>query len=177
MIDILRTRRSIRAYEKKPIDGRSLQIMKEALLRCPSSMGKNPWTFIFVDDPGTLIQLSKAKEHGSDFIKDAPLAIVVCGDESVSDVWVEDCAIASIVVQLTAHSLGLGSCWSQIRRRQHSGEETAEEYIQKLLGIPNNVRVDAVIAVGRPAEVKPPRPADKLDYAKIHHNRYGKTAP
>ncbi len=159
MIDILRTRRSIRAYEKKPIDGQSLQIMKEALLRCPSSMGKDPWTFIFVDDPATLVQLSKAKERGSDFIKDAPLAIVVCGDGSVSDVWVEDCAIASIVVQLTAHSLGLGSCWSQIRNRQHSGEETAEAYIQKLLGIPDNVRVEAVIAVGRPAEVKPPRPA------------------
>jgi nitroreductase len=177
MIDILRTRRSIRAYEKKPIDEQSLQIMKEALLRCPSSMGKNPWTFIFVDDPGTLLQLSKAKEHGSEFIKGAPLAIVVCGDESASDVWVEDCAIASIVVQLTAHSLGLGSCWCQIRNRQHSGGETAEEYIQKLLGIPKTLRVDAVIAVGRPAEAKQPRPTEGLDYAKIHHNRYGKTAP
>lgn len=176
MIDILRTRRSIRAYEKKPIDGRSLETIKEALLRCPSSMGKNPWTFIFVDDPGALLNLSKAKEHGSEFIKGAALAIVVCGDESVSDVWVEDCAIASIVAQLTAQSLGLGSCWCQIRNRQHSGGETAEGYIQKLLGIPKNLRVDAVIALGYPAEAKPPRPAAGLDYGKIHRNRYGEKA-
>ncbi|MGA3174775.1 MAG: nitroreductase family protein [Syntrophorhabdales bacterium] len=173
MIDIMRTRRSVRSYEKKPLDERSLQTMKEALLRCPSSMGKNPWTFIFVDNPETLLLLSKTKEHGSDFLKGAALGIVVCGDEAVSDVWVEDCAIASVVVQLTAHSLGLGSCWVQIRKRNHSSDETAEEYVQKALGIPKNVKVDAIISIGHPAEVKAPRSAEQLEYRKIHYNRYG----
>lgn len=176
MIEIMRARRSIRAYEKKPIDAESLKTLKEALLRSPSSMGKNPWTFVFVDDPDILVHLSKAKEHGAEFIKGASLAIVVCGDESVSDVWVEDCSITSIVAHLTAHSLGLGSCWCQIRNRPRSGAETAEEYIQKLLGIPGNLRVEAVVAVGYPAEAKQPRPAEGLDYGKIHHNRYGKKA-
>src|SRR5512135_530815 len=115
MIEILRFRRSIRKYIKKAIDGESLEIIKEALLRCPSSRGTNPWTFIFVDEADLLARLSKAKEHGSAFLKNAALAIVVCGDETRSDVWVEDCSIAAIVAQLTAHSLGLGSCWVQIR--------------------------------------------------------------
>ena len=93
-------------------------------------------------------------------------------DETVSDVWIEDCSIASVVAHLTAHSLGLGSCWIQIRNRLHSGEQTAEQYIQALLGMPAHVRVEAIISIGDPAEAKSSVPKDKLDYGKIRHNRY-----
>jgi nitroreductase len=173
MIDLLRTRRSIRQYEKKAIDKESLEIMKETLLRSPSSRGINPWTFIFVDDPEVLKELSKAKEHGSSFLKGAALGIVVCGDETQSDVWVEDCSIASIVAHLTAHSLGLGSCWIQIRNRPHSKGKTAEAYIQELLGIPKSLKVESIISIGFPAENKTPIPTEQLDYKKIKYNRYG----
>jgi nitroreductase len=167
MIDLLRTRRSIRKYKKEVIDHRSLEIIKEALLRCPSSRSINHRTFIFVDDTGLLSGLSKVREHGSQFIKDAALGIIVCGDEIKSDVWVEDCAIASIVAQLTAHSLGLGSCWIQIRNRVHSREMTAEEYIQGILNIPRNLKVLSIISIGVPAETKSPLPIEELDYANI----------
>ncbi len=142
------------------------------MLRCPSSRGINPWTFIFVDEVDLLAGLSKAKEHGSNFLKNAALAIVVCGDESESDVWVEDCSIAAIVAHLTAHSLGLGSCWVQIRKRSYSIEKTAEEYVRDLLGIPSNLRVESIISIGFPGETKTPVPAEKLPYEKIKVNRY-----
>lgn len=172
MIDILRARRSIRKYEKKPIDEGSIEVMKEALLRCPSSRGIRPWTFVFVDDPGVIDKLSRSKEQGSAFLKDAPLAIVVCGDETKSDVWVEDCSIASVVAHLTAHSLGLGSCWIQIRNREHSAQRPAEDFIQELLGLPKNMRVEAIVAVGLPGESRSPVPAEHLDYGRIKHNHY-----
>jgi nitroreductase len=171
MIDIVRTRRSIRKYEKRPIDPQSVELMKEALLRCPSSRGRNPWTFIFVDNRDTLARLSETREGGR-FLKDAALGIVVCGDESASDVWIEDCSIAAIVVQLTAHSLGLGSCWIQIRNRSHSAEKTAEEHVRETLGIPDAIRVGCIVSIGRPAETKARRTAGELDYRKIHYNRY-----
>jgi len=172
MIEILRTRRSIRKYEREPVDPGSLEVLKEALLRCPSSRGINPWSFIFVDDPDLLGKLSEAKETGSAFLKGAALGIVVCGDETKSDVWVEDCSIASIVVQLAAQSLGLGSCWIQIRKRPHSGATSAEEYIQGLLGIPKHLRIESMISMGYPAESKKPVPREQLDYGKIRVNRY-----
>jgi nitroreductase len=172
MIDILRTRRSIRKYEKKTISQESLEILKEALLRCPSSRGINPWMFVFVDEPELLKLLAKAKEHGSSFLKDAALGIVVCGDETESDVWVEDCSIASIVVQLTVQSLGLGSCWIQIRKRPHSQGKTAEEFIQELLGIPKHLKVESIISVGHPGESKKPIPHEKLEFEKIRYNKY-----
>ena len=172
MIDLLRARRSIRKYENKSIDKESLDILKEALLRCPSSRGINPWMFVFVDDIRLLNQLAKVKEHGSSFLKDATLGIIVCGDETKSDVWTEDCSIASIVVQLTAQSLGLGSCWIQIRKRAQSQDTTAEEYIQNLLGIPTNFKVESIISIGYPAETKKPVPQQSLEFEKIRYNHY-----
>jgi nitroreductase len=171
MIDLLRTRRSIRKYKKEAIDPRSLEIIKEALLRCPSSRGLNHRTFIFVDDRILLSGLAKTREQGR-FIEDAALGIIVCGDETKSDVWVEDCAITGIVAQLTAHSLGLGSCWIQIRNRIHSPEMTAEAYIRDLLSIPLHLKILSIISIGVPAETKNLIPQEKLDYAKIRYTKY-----
>jgi nitroreductase len=172
MIELLRTRRSIRKYEKRPIDEKSLETLKEALLRCPSSRGINPWTFVLVDEAHLLAGLSMAKEHGSGFLKNAALAIVVCGDETSSDVWIEDCSIAAIVAHLTAHSLGLGSCWVQIRNRAHSKEQSAEDYVRELLGLPAHLKVASIIGIGYPGETRTPVPAERLAYERIKHNRY-----
>jgi nitroreductase len=172
MIEILRKRRSIRKYQPTAIDSRAIEVMKEALLRSPSSRGTNPWTFIFVDQKELLLRLSQAKEQGAQFVKDAALAVVVCADETKSDVWIEDCAIAAIVAQLAAQSLGLGSCWSHIRNRAHSNEESAEKYVQELLHLPGNLKVLSIIAIGVPAETKTPIAKEQLDYTKIHYNRY-----
>jgi nitroreductase len=166
MIDLLRTRRSIRKYQAEGIDAPAREVIKEALLRCPSSRGINHRTFIFVDDRSLLSGLAKTREQGR-FIEDAALGIVVCGDETKSDVWVEDCTIAGIVAQLAAHSLGLGSCWIQIRKRVHSPEMTAEEYIRDLLNIPLNLKILCIISIGVPAETKNPILQEKLDYTKI----------
>jgi nitroreductase len=172
MIELLRKRRSIRGYTAQAIDRATVQLLIEALLRAPSSRNNNPWEFIIVDDRMLLSQLSSAKENGSAFLKDAQLGIVVCADSTQSDVWVEDCSIASILVQMTALSLGLGSCWIQIRNRQHDAKDTAEEYIQNLLGLPKYVKVLSMISIGHPDELRKPLPADELEYHKVRHNHH-----
>lgn len=170
MIELLRKRRSIRQFTAEKIAQETLDTLIEAALRAPSSRGSNPWEFILVDDPETIRQLSQAKQHGSEFLKNAPLVIVVCGDSTKSDVWVEDCSIAAIIIQLTAVSLGLGSCWTQIRNRQHDYEKTAESYVQELLGLPEQVKVECILGIGHPAERKEPIAADKLQHDKIRNN-------
>lgn len=172
MIELLRKRRSIRSYTSQPIDRAQVELLVEALLRAPSSRNLNPWEFVVVDNRDLLARLSSAKEHGSAFLKGARLGIVVCADETKSDVWVEDCSIAAILVQMTALSLGLGSCWIQIRKRSHDASGTAEEYVRELLGLPERVRVQAIIAVGHPSLERAPLPAGQLEYAKVRHNRY-----
>jgi nitroreductase len=174
MIELLRKRRSIRKYTSEPIDPAALDILLEALLRSPSSRTINPWEFVIVDDRELLARLSEAKEHGSSFVRYAPLAIVVCADGDKTDVWVEDCSIACILVQMVAESLGLGSCWIQIRNRMHGRALTSEKFVSDLLGLPDRFKVEAVIAVGHPDEKKRPVPAEALQYGKIRHNHYSR---
>jgi len=50
MIELLRTRRSIRKYTEQKVEPEKLDILKESVLRSPSSNGINPWRFIFIDD-------------------------------------------------------------------------------------------------------------------------------
>jgi nitroreductase len=177
MIELVRRRRSIRSYTPQPVDSQSVELLVETLLRAPTSRNNTPWHFIVVDDGDLLHKLSAAKQNGSAFLKGAPLGIVVCADSSLSDVWVEDCAIASILVQMTALSLGLGSCWIQIRKRAHNADTTSEAYIQKLLGLPAHISVESIIAVGHPAEQRDPLPAEALKREKVHHNHYSLPFP
>jgi nitroreductase len=153
MIDLLRTRRIIRKYANKPIDPESISILIEALLRSPSSRSIKPWEFVFVDDRELLSKLSKAREHGSSHLQDAALGIVICADSTKSDVWVEDCSIAAILVQMIAHDLGLGSCWIQVRNREHDKTLSAEQYVQDLLGLPRHIKVECMVSIGYPNEL------------------------
>jgi nitroreductase len=108
MIELLRNRRSIRKYTEQPVEAEKLELLKEALLRSPSSKNINPWEFVFVTDKVKISQLKLCKPHGATPLETAPLAVVICADKTKNDVWVEDCSIASILLQLTAQSLGIG---------------------------------------------------------------------
>lgn len=167
MIDILRERRSIRKYTTQVIESEKIELLKEAALRSPTSRNNKPCEFIFINDKNTISSLSESKQHGSAFLKNAPLAVIVCADETKSDVWVEDCSIASILLQLTAQSQSLGSCWIQIRKRLHSNGQSSEDYIKTLLNLAANIRVEAIISIGYPAETREPIAHDELDFKKI----------
>ena len=167
MIEILRKRRSIRKYRDKDIEPEIVELLKEAALRSPTSRNFRPWRFVFVENRGKLEALSKAKPSGSSFLAGARLGVVVCADEDESDVWIEDCSIASIILQLAGQSRGLGSCWIQIRLRMHDDSQTSEEHIRAVLGLPESIRVESMIAFGYPDEEKAPIPAKELEREKI----------
>ena len=171
--ELIEKRRSIRRFTQEPVNQKQIAALVEAVLRSPSSRGFNPWEFVFVTDRHLLERLSSAKPHGASFLAEAALGIVVCGNPEVSDVWVEDTAIASIYLHLAAASLGLGSCWIQIRKRKHKEEEWAETFVADLLQIPPPLRVESIIAVGHPAETKPSHPRKSLQDHKIHYQRFG----
>jgi len=167
MLDILRKRRSIRKYKAKEIEPELIELLKEAALRSPTSRNFRPWRFLFITDRAKLEALSRAKTSGSSFLKGASLGVVVCADENESDVWIEDCSIASIILQLTGQSLGLGSCWIQIRKRMHRDSQTSEDYVKGVLGLPENMKVESIISFGYPDEEKSPIPKAQLEYNKI----------
>ena len=172
-IDLIRKRRSIRKFTNDVIEADKVELLKEAALRPPSSMGHNPWEFIFVTDEQLLSKLSKSKLHGSSFMAGARLGVIVCADPEKSTVWIEDASIATIFIQLAAESIGLGSCWVQIRERMHDDTKSAETYIAELLNIPSNLKVESMVGIGYPGEQKEPHTREKLQDEKVFINRYG----
>lgn len=171
---LLEKRRSIRKYTTQAIEPEKIQTLVEAALRSPSGRGINPWEFIVVEDRETLERLSRAKQHGASFLKGAALGLVVCANPEKSDTIVEDACIAAAIIQLTAESLELGSCWVQMRNRMHPDGRPAQEHIASILGLPPEYMVQCVISIGYPAESKASHPRESLDFGKVHQGRFGK---
>lgn len=176
-LELIQNRRSIRKYKTDTIEDEKIDLLVEALLRAPTSMGKKSRKFVVVTDTAALEMLSKAKPHGATHLKNAAIGIVVCADSQISDVWIEDASIASIFIHLAATSLNLGSCWIQIRERQHDDAQSAETYIADVLNLPGHIKVQSIIAIGYPDEHKSPHPKEALPYDSVSFNKYGTPYP
>jgi nitroreductase len=170
--DLLKSRRSIRKFQNRAVEKEKTDTILKSALLSPSSRARRPWEFIAVSDRELLKTLSGCREHGSQFLAGAPLGIVVVADPEACDVWVEDSSIAAIVIQLSAQSLDLSSCWIQVRERFHSGDIKAEDYIKGVLGIPQKYSVECIVAIGYPAEEKRAYADSELLCDKIHLNRF-----
>ncbi|MCK4503843.1 MAG: nitroreductase family protein [Desulfuromonadales bacterium] len=175
MLDLLQQRRSIREFKQLPVETKKIEQLSEALLRAPTSRNLQPCEFIMVDDSEILAALATAKPNGAAFIASAPLAVIIAANPEVSDVWIEDSAIAAIILQLAAEQLGLKSCWAQLRLRPHNKELSASEYVRDLVDLPAGMEVPIVIGIGYPAENIPGHPRESLRDVKIHHNQFSKS--
>lgn len=172
MMDLLMKRRTIRKYTDEEVDQETIDKIIRAALTSPSGRNKRPWELILVQDKEILAHLSKVREGASNHMKDAGLGIVVAADPSLTDVWVEDASIMATIIQLTSQSLGLGSCWIQVRNRFSSNKEDVEVSIKNILNIPENYHVECMISIGYPDEEKQDHDVEKLDYEKVHYNKF-----
>lgn len=172
LIDIITERRSTRKFTDQPIEQEKLDLILKAALMAPSSKRCTPWHFVVVEDANDLQTISESRQMGSAFVSGAKMAIVVLAEEEKSDVWVEDASIAASYIQLMAESLGIGSCWVQVRNRKKNDEETTEDVLKKLLNIPDGLRAECVIALGHKGEEKAPFDQSKLKLDRIHRGKF-----
>lgn len=170
--DLARKRHSTRKFTGEPLSANEVELILKAGLMSPSSKRRNPWEFVVVEDKEQLAKLARCKSHGSAMIKDAALAIVVTGDALTSDVWIEDASIVSLMMQLQAEDLNIGSCWVQVRNRETEYGLSSEEFVKELLEIPHHLQVLSVIAFGRKNESKQPFDEEKLEWEKIHIGKW-----
>lgn len=171
--DLIKSRRSMRKFTDEELTQEQVELLLRAALMSPTSKRSNGWQFIVVDDKDTLAKLSRCKEAGAAFLADAPLAIVVVADPMVSDVWIEDASVSSIMIQLQAEDLGLGSCWIQVRERFTADGVSAGEVVHELLDIPLHLQVLSIIAVGHKGMERKPFDEEHLQWEKVHINKFG----
>lgn len=154
---LLFERRSIRKYTEESIPKELIQMILEAGLAAPSAADRRPWHLTVITDRQTLDSLAETNPFGK-MLKAAPVAILVCGDQSRMregagrDFWVQDCAAVTQNMLLAIQALGLGGVWLG----QHPIEER-QKGAKEVLQLPENLIPFCLIPFGYPAESKEAR--------------------
>ncbi len=170
--ELVQKRRSIRKFTDEELTPEQLQTILRAGLMAPTGKSVRGWHFIVVDDKETLRQLSVSREAGAGFLAEAPVAVVVLYDTSLSDVWVEDASIAAVTMQYQAADLGLGSCWAQMRMRTLADGTPSDDVLRTLLGYPENLSALCIVGFGHPAIERKPQDEDNLKWENVHVNAF-----
>ena len=158
-------RRSIRKYKNKPVEKELVKKLMAAAMAAPSAGNSQPWHFVVIEEREKLDRITEFHQY-SQMLKEAPMAIVVCGDtnnERYNKFWVQDCSAATQNILLEAHNVGLGTVWLGIYPI-----DSHVSNLQKLLNLPDGIVPLAVIAVGYPDEHK--EPVDRYAEDKVHWN-------
>lgn len=146
-LDIIKTRRSIRKFEDRPVDNRLTDIILEAGRWAPSGRNNQPWRFALVRDNAIIESFSKLTKY-SKIIKSAKVLIAVFLDNKTSYHRIKDAQSIGACIQnmlLEAHSIGLGAVWlGEIIK--------SNEQIKNILKLDEHFELMAVLALGYPAE-------------------------
>lgn len=155
-LEVIDKRHSVRKYSDKPVEKEILDAIVKVAQTAPSSRNSKSSAFMIVEDKDTLVALSQMRDYGSALLSGAQAAIVVIGDESKTDLWVDNCAISATFVQLAVTAMDLVSCWVHCNGRPRLKDEPegakAEDYVTELLGIKDGMHPYCVIAIGYPVE-------------------------
>lgn len=171
-LELLKKRRSCRRFTDEAVDKEAVANIMRAALMSPSGHRINPWEFILVEDKAMLKALSTCKAAGAQLLEGAAMAVAVVADTTKTDVWIEDCSIATILMQLAAEEQGLGSCWVQIRLRADTDGNAADENVKALLGLPPHYAVLSILGVGHKEREAKPFDEEKMQWEKVYIEKY-----
>ena len=109
---------------------------------------------MIIEDRDTIDALSLMRDYGASPLKSAQAAIVVMGDTSKTDLWVDNCAISATFIQLAVTAMDLVSCWIHVNDRPRLKDlpegERADDYVAELLGIKDGLHPYCIVAIGYP---------------------------
>jgi nitroreductase len=166
-IELLSARRSIRQYTGEAVSNEAIAEVLKAAMAAPSAGNEQPWDFVVIRDRAKLDRIPVFHPHAA-MVKQAPAAILVCGDlnrEVHKGYWVQDCSAATQNLLLAVHALGLGGVWVGV----YPKEERVNGF-RDLLRIPEHVVPFALIPIGHRAEQKPA--ADRYNESRVHYNQW-----
>jgi len=149
VLEAIKRRRSVRAYDTRPIAPSLYKRLKAALRYAPSACNFQPWQFILVEDAELRSKVAQACK-GQKWMAEAPVIVVACGFSEQAyqkmggygnslDI---DVGIALDHLSLAAVAEGLGTCWIGA---------FYEQQVKELLSIPAEAKVVALMPVGYPA--------------------------
>ncbi len=150
--ELIAKRRSVRKFTDREVPREVVDRILAEALSAPSARNTRTTRFLVVDDPVLVARMAEMRDYGSAFLKGAPLAVLVLGDTSASDLWRENAAISATVLQLACVDEGLASCWvhvnGRLRRKDTPDGERAADYLRTFLPVPDGCEPLCAIALG-----------------------------
>ena len=173
--DVIEARQSVRNYSSKKVNWRDVVKAIDAATQAPFAGNINTVRFILVSDKEKIQELGDAAAQ--DFVKKAQFIVAVCSDKSqlqrLYDKRAEmysrqqaGAAIENFLLKIT--DLGLASCWIG---------EFADEIVKRILQVPDNIDVEALLPVGYEVGKAKKRRKAELDtvlYFDKYKNKYMK---
>jgi nitroreductase len=171
VLDVVKSRRSIRVYQDRPVPEEAIGDLIEAIRWAPSAgnLQSRKFYFVFPQDrrfalagaagnPGLAARMKKAFKTavGWDPLSAAPLVIVACLDRRIAERYgergerlyaIQDVAASLMNMMLVAHDRGLGTVWIG---------SFDEDAVAKALDLPGHLRPVALVPVGYPGQVPAP---------------------
>jgi nitroreductase len=164
VLNLLKSRRSIRKYKKQPVEEEKIEKCLEAARWAPSASNRQPWEFIIVKNENTRKKLSNVHPYGK-FVADSPVVFIPLSNPILHDKYhLSDTALATLQYMIQAHSLGLGTCWAGVYKTSF------EQDIKEMLGVPNYLHVVGLVATGYPDES--PTRTRRIMETIVHHEKY-----
>jgi F420 biosynthesis protein FbiB-like protein len=185
IMDVIRTRRSIRRYTSQPVRVELIDRLLEAATRAPSSHNSQPWRFVVIttssvkaqlaDRMGERLRADRLREadrvaeidrdvtRSRERITAAPLVIIACMslidlDEARELLMATQSVAASIQnLLLAAHEAGLGACWM-------AAPLYCPDVVCEVLQLPSDWEAQALITIGYPADADAGKPKDRVDF-------------
>lgn len=184
-IELMHSRKSIRAYDEREISPEDKRAILEAAIQAPSAGNMNLYTILDITDPELKERLAVTCDN-QPFIAKAKMVLIFCADyRRWYDVFREyedevrkpahgdlllaqaDALIAAQNAAIAAESLGIGSCYI--------GDITENFEIHKeLLSLPQYVVPTAMLVFGYPTEqqLNRPKPGRFVVEDVVHENGY-----
>lgn len=164
VLENIAERKSVRKFLNKEVEEEKITAMIKAGMAAPSGMDRRPWEFVVVTDRAALDSMAAGLPYAK-MLTQAPLAIVVCGNPTLSSYWYLDCSAATQNILLAAEALNLGAVWTAAYPY-----DDRSNVVRKYTAMPENIIPLCVIPIGYPDG--PQKAKDKYDDTKVHRNKY-----
>jgi nitroreductase len=156
VFETISARRSIRAFQDRPVEPLKLAAVLDALVQAPSAGNCQAYQ-VFVIRTAALKNALARAALGQDFLAQAPVVLVFCtahgrtaryGERGRNLYSIQDATTAAAYAQLAATAQGLGTCWVGA-----FNEDTVSRFLQ----LSADLRPIILMPLGY-ANESPPRP-------------------
>ena len=169
VLENIHSRKSVRQFTAEPVSDEHIETMLRAAMAAPTAVNYQPWRFVVINEREQLDAMAEVLPFAK-MLKQAPLAIVVCGETTWFDgnenpFWQQDCSAATQNLLLAAEALGLGAVWTGV----YPDLQRAAQ-LSQFLGLPGNVQPLCAIPIGHHDGTTQPK--DKWKPENIHYGKW-----